>query len=291
MKVALVDQFGLKLSDIKSIQTVRTGFAIRANNNGSRTRLITPYSFLEKEGAKVEAAEEWHGYVVKNLPVNINTVGGLRPITDFLGEEIKAATRQDPVTFKQTRHGSPNASTRNWIVYLAEPVKRSFRLFESGPAEPIRKKTQITQCQKCYGYHDPRACNRATRCPRCGAQEQHEQCHNPPKCTNCGGPHEAQYLGCQARPRRKDGIVVRPTQRQLKAIRRLGQQEYEAAHNDTLSEESLPRAAREERLPEQGREELNGRTTPCPSEESEGEAMDATPTPGLPGTGAINLRQ
>lgn len=108
-------------------------------------------------------------------------------------------------------------------------MKRSFRLFDSQPAEPIRRKQQITQCDKCLGYHDPRACSRAERCLRCGQQERHIQCINPPKCTNCAGPHQATYLGCPARPKRENGQLAKPTVRQLKAIRKIGQKAFEEA--------------------------------------------------------------
>jgi hypothetical protein len=46
------------------------------------------------------------------------------------------------------------------------------------------------------------------------------------KCTNCYGPFPAGHEHCPAAPRRVKGELKRPTQNQLKAIRRIGNREY-----------------------------------------------------------------
>lgn len=122
--------------------------------------------------------------------------------------------------------------TTSWIIHFKQkPGNLKFRLFEeSGPTMPFTRRRPTEQCQKCWGFHATRACIKGSRCGRCtGAHEILECSIKVPKCSNCAEPHESTNLGCMARPRRQNGLVVPRTPSDLRVIRERGHRDFKVA--------------------------------------------------------------
>ncbi|POS82540.1 hypothetical protein EPUL_006823, partial [Erysiphe pulchra] len=65
----------------------------------------------------------------------------------------------------------------------------------------------------------------------CGVDAHEELCQKAPRCPNCRGPHASTEKSCPARPRRSNGVFIRPTGLQLQNIRAAGGMEYAKAQN------------------------------------------------------------
>ena len=106
----------------------------------------------------------------------------------------------------------------------------------------------------CQGWCNPVKCTRAPICGHCSAKlEGHdglarENCQHKARCANCHGPHEASYNNCLARPRVKNGSIIRPTKNELRRIRQAGRQAALIAavgstSRRTLTSPAIPRGA------------------------------------------------
>jgi len=232
IKVFLTEGTGLRLADIAQVQQTRTGFAIRAADKETRARLLAPWPFLDNQGAYMEKPEVWTTYVVQDVPKFLRNHNSVRETKDLIRDEVEAAAKRPPVACKMSHHQPEDAPTADWTISFTSPVQSGFKIFDSKPARKLERKTQITQCDRCLDYHDPRACTRNEKCRNCGKDKAQctQPCNRPPKCANCNGPHRTIWEGCAARPKRKDGEVHRHSKAQLQAIRELGEKEYVEAH-------------------------------------------------------------
>lgn len=234
IRLTLVEITGLTLADIKEVQKVRSGFAIRARNQESYERLQHPYPFFEKNGLHFEEAQQWHTYIVAGVPRALHGHRGSTPVDQLLHAEAKAATGEPPISCRLSKHQAAenDAPVRDWVISFARPVKAGFKVFGSKPARRVEKKAQVTQCTSCWDFHDPRNCNRAAKCVACSApaHPQDQGCAGPNRCTNCHGPHKASDQTCPARPKRKDGQLQRPSKKQLQSLRQIGARAFTAAH-------------------------------------------------------------
>lgn len=113
-----------------------------------------------------------------------------------------------------------------------EPVG-PFRVFGASTlARRIDKKAPIQLHNPgCQGFHPVRYCHRQPRCETCSSpmiegQPHLQPCNLPPKCSNCCGPFPASHEGCPAKPIRKNGDTISLTGKELKAIRRIGQNSF-----------------------------------------------------------------
>lgn len=231
MRVSILDITGLALTDIKEVQKVRTGFAVRTTNPEATERLQHPWPVLEKEGTRFEPAQLWHTYVVANVPRTINGYRGSKLAEELILDEIKAASGVDPISCRPSKHQDPNSLTQDWVISFTERVKPGFRAFGSKPARRIDRKAQITQCLTCWDFHDPRNCDRTPRCGQCGSPSHPDGqvCEGTPRCANCHAPHRADSQICPARPKREKGQIVRPTKKQLQSLRQIGARASEEA--------------------------------------------------------------
>lgn len=164
--------------------------------------------------------------------------GGITNTADLVAEEAEAQTKAKPVSCRPSRHGAnPQTGRITWIISFLAPV-RPFRLFNASErSNLIQRKVLLTRHDLgCQGYCNPVRCTRRALCGTCSVPvDEHngpagENCTQKAKCANCYGPFPAGHEHCPAAPRRKDGKIVRLARPQLKAVRRHGERNFQAAN-------------------------------------------------------------
>jgi hypothetical protein len=240
--VAAFSDLGIRMADAPECSRTNTGWSLRLATPTWRDCLLEPENKERLQVAlgaeKIDVPEKWHNYVVPEVPLSIPDWlnGGRQDVNKALVEgEVVAQTGLNPVDCKPSRHG-PNVSrgTCSWLVSFKEPV-RPFRVFNASGLSRliVKKETARIHDPGCQGYCNTKRCLRVARCHRCGGRKDDHgpgQCQLPEKCANCHGPFQAGHQGCPAAPKRQDGRIVRPTKKELQAIRRSGAQRYAEAN-------------------------------------------------------------
>ncbi|KKO96418.1 hypothetical protein THAR02_11481 [Trichoderma harzianum] len=223
--------------DITHFQEVRSGFALRGKNQDIRNKIIALQTQAESDNLKIEEACTWKVLLVRGVPKTYTDLSGTHPTDALIPEEarVRAGAKNPPAACRKAPFGE-SPDTCCYFISFKEDVKPGFRLFSSSlPAETRVQPPRVTQCPRCFGFHNPRNCTRTERCRKCGKPSyRHDDtmanCSSPPQCANCNGPHTADSLKCPARPVVRNGEKVQITRTQLQAIRELGQQEYNKAN-------------------------------------------------------------
>jgi hypothetical protein len=240
----LVDKVnGLTMAKIPAISPTMTGWALFPSDLATRDLLLTESSqaaVLEALGGdKVLVPEVWFDYVVPLIPAAFHGISGEILVTqDLMLEEAFNQTGETPVRCDMSRHGAnPTTGKASWIISFKKKV-RPFHIFNTwSQARLIDKKPRITRhaIGGCQGWCNPVKCTRAPLCGHCGSKiEGHdgptgENCQHGAKCANCWGPHKASHDNCPARPKTKNGRIVRPTKAEIRRIRQAGRQAASAA--------------------------------------------------------------
>lgn len=220
-------------SGIKEVQRVPSGLALLPQNHNEAARAITQSSSLEQAipGAKAELEQEWAVYALPNVP---------RDYTDYEGQKIPISEQsaKDELTFqtglKPHRFYAPkkNPNSNTYIMMLPKDpeveVPSWVTLFGQSVMVKLKPpRARFTQCQRCWGFHNPRKCIRKPRCRVCGMTDHQEEVHpagqpSQPRCTNCLGRHPADHPDCPVRPTLQQGVIQRPSKLQVRALRRAG---------------------------------------------------------------------
>jgi hypothetical protein len=260
---------GLTMAMIPAITPTRTGWALTPSDLATRDLLLAEQAaVLEASGGhEILVPEVWYDYVVPLIPAAFHGVSGDILVTpELVIEEAFNQTGETPVRCNISRHGAnPNSGKASWIISFKKKV-RSFHIFNTwSQARLIDKKPRLNRHSigGCQGWCNPTKCTRAPLCGHCGSKlDGHDgpagdNCRHKAKCANCWGPHEASHNNCPARPKTKNGSIIRPTKTELRRIRQAGRLAALAA--STASPASSP-SSRETSL------SLAGRTTsPSPS--------------------------
>ena len=236
---------GITLVDIPKATRTRTGWAIFPANLEVRNRPMDPES-REKMiqavgGTNAALPETWHNYAVPRVADTYQNLNGILTHTtlQMVEEEAALQTGKRPVSCRPSRHGPSDHGRRTWVISFKEPV-RHFQLFgTSNRSFKIEKKPQVQRHNPgCQGYCNPAQCARGARCGNCGGLvAEHrgpvgENCTHPEQCANCYGPHRPGHEMCPAAPRREKGRLIRPTKKELTALRRTGKRAYDAKQKE-----------------------------------------------------------
>ncbi|KHJ33357.1 putative effector protein [Erysiphe necator] len=90
----------------------------------------------------------------------------------------------------------------------------------------IRPRDQPVVCTKCHGFHTARKYARNPKCKTFSSDLHDGPCIKPIRCLNCCGPYTSDDKNFPARPRRINGVFVRPTGAKLHQIRTAGGREF-----------------------------------------------------------------
>ena len=236
---------GLTLARVPSIAPTRTGWAITPSDFTTRDLLSIPENskiiMQILHGTAVKQPETWYNYAVPGVSAAMHQLfsGPITCTTELVTEEVMAQTHERPVSCRPSRHGVNLLTGKiTWIVSFLKPV-RPFRLFNSSELSKLinKKPTIVRHDPGCQGFCNPAKCSRYARCSICSTRiDQHIgppniNCTAKAKCANCHGPFPAGHQHCPATPKRKSGIIIRPTKKELDAIRRHGDREFRNLHN------------------------------------------------------------
>lgn len=223
------------MGSIPEVSRTNTGWAVTPANQATRDLLTKEESIkaiCQALGATgVNLPQKWLNYAVPGVPSTIRDHEG-RPMETgpLIADEVFFQTGIKPVSCRPSRHGAdPKTGRTTWIVSFLEKPE-SFRLFNTSQrARQITKQPPIRRHDPgCQGYCHPPKCDRLPRCSHCGQTTTDHpgptgpNCQNPPGCANCYGPFPSGHEKCPAAPQRVNGIIVRPTKRQLRSIRAQG---------------------------------------------------------------------
>lgn len=214
---------------------VRSGVALVAKSGMKATEILQFRDQITTTvgDAKVEQQEKWVSFLLNPVPKRLTSLeGGVDVTPELVAREIQLQTGMTLRRVAWTRNSSQSGLAEGVILaYMTPAMAKSWpahiRLFGSAVSvQPLRERLNVTQCDKCHGFHHARNCARAPRCQRCAGARHDDACATPAKCANCLGPHTATSANCPARPSRSNGSVLKPQSRQLKAIRQAGRAEW-----------------------------------------------------------------
>ena len=218
-------------SPVKDVHHVASGLALVAKTPAKAAEILQNKEKIKNAlGAdKVEQQEKWVSFLLAPIPCRIFDYQGKDVVTEvILQQEINLATDITPCrvvwTCRSLETLEPNGTV---IVSMTSAKARAWpgrlRLFgQAVSVQPLRPKLRVATCDNCYGFHHSRNCARPSKCSACGNQRHNSNCKTFPRCLNCCGPHNATDLNCLARPSRRNGALIKPTSKQLQAIRASG---------------------------------------------------------------------
>ena len=189
----------------------------------------------------VEQQEKWASYLLTPIPRHTYHIGKIEITPELLQQEINLATGITPCRAVWTRQSLNSSESEGTVlVSLTATKARSWpgrlRLFgQAVSVQPLQSKPRITICDNCFGFHHTRNCARLPRCTGCGSSRHEGNCKSPPGCLNCCGPHKATDPKCAACPTRRNRALIKPSKKQLQAIRANGSAAWHLLHGSQTS--------------------------------------------------------
>ena len=245
IRLALKDKLALHTQDIQDIKPTNTGWALLARNEEIQKKIIESQDIWGPV-MDLDTAEKhvvWHTYMIENFPNEIPSYDG--SILDFektISEEILAQTGQAPVQWRRSSKPSLDPTKTSLIISFEKAVHGNFRLLGAGSYSfRLTKAKRLAQCQNCWLFHPPVRCTATKTCRTCGITDQDhdvENCQATPKCTNCHGPHQADYEGCYARPKKVGNAFHKLSKSQRIHARKLGSEDYRRQNKESTSQSS-----------------------------------------------------
>lgn len=211
---------------LKEVQITKTGFALCPPSPDALPALESQMDIISAffVNCQIERSSRWVSYRVTNIPRKIGQIlegrYSLIPVNPtILSTEITESTGLKPISISETTASAANTSTlsSSWFINFPEGTKPTLptqlRLFGMiTNARLLSKRTSVTQCTRCWKWHNTRSCARPPRCRLCGSSEHTEEGHVnrcaapdphlcPPRCLHCHGPHVADDPECLLRPK------------------------------------------------------------------------------------------
>lgn len=221
---------------VSDVWSVPSGVAILAPTPAQAATLMQSKAAIEERlgNAKVERQEKWSTFIVGPIPKRVRCLDGIRdPMDGLLLEELASVRDAIPIRFMNWTRKSESDDEPFGRIRICVPETRAdkfpsrLRIFgEAVSIQRIQQRQQALVCTKCHGFHSTRTCARQHKCATCGTDAHPGPCQKPARCLNCRGPHSSTDNSCPARPRCKNGVLVRPTGSQLQQIRAAGSKEY-----------------------------------------------------------------
>lgn len=233
VKAALTNKLGLNGRPLKGVQHVKSGLALLPADASQATLLLEKAPEITAVlGGTVEKAEKWQNYVLDYVPRKLPAIDGtIVEITSEMAlEEVKFETGVLPKRLTWTRKSLEEPGQKGSIVVSFDTPVRPFRIFGTSTlSRHINRGPRVSQCNRCWGFHDQRKCNRDIRCLQC-ASKDHTTCQGPPKCCNCRGPHSARDTNCPAKPIVRRGVIIYPTRAESARFRAAGDKAWKIAN-------------------------------------------------------------
>ncbi|KAI1004367.1 hypothetical protein K3495_g3845 [Podosphaera aphanis] len=227
--------------------SVPSEVAILAPTPAKAAEILQAKTGIEESfgNARVERQEIWSTFVIGQIRIKVRYLDGLRdPMDGLLQEQLAFVRDVVPIRYMNWTRRSQNDEPYGYIricVPDSQVGRSPSRLHVFGEAvsvQRIRKCQQILVCSRFHGFQATHTCARTTTRQNCGADAHLGNCEKSFMCLNCRGPHSSTDISCPARPRRMNGVFVRPTGAQLKHSRMAGKREFIKANNQTTANPS-----------------------------------------------------
>lgn len=204
---------------LKEVQAVKTGYALCTD---SIEDLADLNKFADSIASKIgdctiEKQVKWITYRVDNIPRTVRTLLETRIVdAKLLTDEIADSTGEPPARVVETAQSVQDGlfNTSWFVSFVSEShvaLNKNLRILGvRAVARLVTFKPKISQCTKCFQWHNTRVCSRVQRCRTCGSNEHTENSHTtrcttakphscPARCLHCGGPHPADDRNCPLR--------------------------------------------------------------------------------------------
>ncbi|KAI0993427.1 hypothetical protein K3495_g14757 [Podosphaera aphanis] len=230
---------------VSDVWRVPSGVVILAPTPAKAAAILQAKTVIEERfgNATVERQETWTTFVIGPIQKKFRCLDDLRdPMDGLLLEELASVREAVPIRYINWTKRSQNDEPYGYIRICVPELKAArfpsrLRVFgEAVSVRRIRKRQQILVCEKCHGFHATRSCARPAKCQSCGMDTHSGPCEKSPMCLDCRGPHSSTDTSCPARPRRINGVFVRPTGLRLKHIRTAGRREFAKANSQQPTE-------------------------------------------------------
>ena len=219
---ALKRRLGENAKLLKEVQAVKTGFALCTGSLAERTALEKHSDTIEAliQNCKIEPPQHWTTYRLNYVPRTVATIDDTNQPTnipvssDLILEAINDFTNQQAIQAVESSQ-SVKSGHYDTTWFLSFPthqhtaLPKNLRILGTTvTASLIVLKPKITQCSRCFRWHNTRACSRPERCRICGTTEHTEEGHStkcntahtcPARCLHCGGPYPADDPRCPLR--------------------------------------------------------------------------------------------
>ncbi|OJD27483.1 hypothetical protein ACJ73_01122 [Blastomyces percursus] len=167
---------------IKGVQHIPTGLAITAHNTQGIEALLGKSTEISAilTGAQIEKEERWLVCIIPDLPPEYPDYEGRTQVlsAEQAAEEFELQTEIKPLQSRWARNQAGNPTTALILAFPPEAgANLPARVTLYGWNRPVvkkRPKVQILQCNRCWGFHPERYCNRKARCRRCSSKDHQE---------------------------------------------------------------------------------------------------------------------
>lgn len=214
---------------VKDIHLVPSGLALVTNSATQANELLKYRAMITThfgDAVTAERQEKWTSFLVSGVPKFFHDHEGRVDIdAELITNEIHTQTGFKPRCVSWTRRSIDSLEPMG-VAYIAIPQTSApawpgrLRVFgHAVSARPLRHKSVITTCERCFGYHSSRSCNRPLQCKECSATRHEGPCMTAQRCVNCRGPHASGDAECPARPLPRNGSLLRPDRQQLRLLR------------------------------------------------------------------------
>lgn len=186
IRLHLIDSWGLPYGAIRSAQAVRSGWALTSKIGDEIIAKANTYGFL------VERNTHSVSYFVTGVPRHLKTHTGTTPSQNLLPQEVESSAGQKATHITISKRDDGTSPLTSYIVSFATKPRHGFRLFDSDPARELKYKPRISQCERCWGYHNTRDHIGSSKCRTCGKThiDMGSECQEAQSCANCRGPHD-----------------------------------------------------------------------------------------------------
>jgi len=158
VRIWVAELSGLDVSKVLKAQKTKTGWAVLADEELTRTQVLEK---LRVKGFTCDEADSGFQYLVQGVPLEVLGHNGPRKLDPLLEKEIATAVSCSPSRVARGRNPTN--------VFVTFPIKvNPFRVFDSQLARLLTERVKVTQCDRCYGFHNSRDCFNKSVCGDCG---------------------------------------------------------------------------------------------------------------------------
>jgi hypothetical protein len=174
----------------RGVQAVKSGYALCTDTIEDLTDLNKFADILASliGDYTIEKQAKWITYRLENIPRVVRTLSGPCPVDiTLLTNEIIDSTSETPVRVTETAQSiQNNLFNTSWFVSFTieshVTLNKTLRIVGiRAIAIPVTFKSKISQCTRCFQWHNTRICSRSQRYRICGSNNHMEDNYT----TNC----------------------------------------------------------------------------------------------------------